>query len=134
MATNKAPIHLYWVTTPDHSEDWFIFARTQRSAAKFHDDYEGYNDHYANARLVISDTPVSESAHCEIPRHAQVPDLKALGFEILQPQGGERAVRLDGELFVEGYLDSLIAALTDDQIEQTGQGCPNHTKRLTRPN
>jgi hypothetical protein len=51
MATRKMPIHLYWVTTPDHSEDWFILARTRRSAAKFHDIYEGYDDQYATAQL-----------------------------------------------------------------------------------
>ena len=49
MATRKMTIHLYWVTTPDQSKDWFILARMPRSAAKYHDDYEGYNDD-ANAR------------------------------------------------------------------------------------
>jgi hypothetical protein len=34
MPVLKAPIHLYWVTTKDNDEDWFIFARSARTAAK----------------------------------------------------------------------------------------------------
>jgi uncharacterized protein YllA (UPF0747 family) len=32
--TNKAKsvVNLYWVTTDDHDEDWFILARTSRTA------------------------------------------------------------------------------------------------------
>jgi hypothetical protein len=134
MATRKMPIHLYWVTTPDHSEDWFILARTRRSAAKFHDSYEGYDDDYATAQLVVADTGAPESSFEGMPRHAQIPDLGELGFEIVDPRGGHRAVRLNGKLFIEGHLDALIAELTDNQLEATGKGRPNRTKRSTRPN
>jgi len=41
-AAAKVPVTLYWVSTADHDEDWFIFAKSTRSAAKFHADYEGY--------------------------------------------------------------------------------------------
>ena len=134
MATRKMPIHLYWVTTPDHSEDWFILARTRRSAAKFHDSYEGYDDDYATAQLVVADTGAPESSFEGMPRHAQIPDFRELGFEIVDPRGGHRAVRLNGKLFIEGHLDALIAELTDNQLEAQGKGRPNLTKRSTRPN
>lgn len=28
MASNKQTVKLYWVTTADHDEDWFIFAES----------------------------------------------------------------------------------------------------------
>jgi hypothetical protein len=42
--TNKAKsiVNLYWVTTDDHDEDWFILARTSRTAESYHIQYEGY--------------------------------------------------------------------------------------------
>jgi uncharacterized protein YllA (UPF0747 family) len=35
-------VNLYWVTTDDHDEDWFILARTGRTAASYHIQHEGY--------------------------------------------------------------------------------------------
>jgi hypothetical protein len=48
------PINLYWVTTDDNEEDWFIFARTRRAAASFHENYEGYDTYDASARTILS--------------------------------------------------------------------------------
>jgi hypothetical protein len=33
---------LYWCTTPDHDEDWFVMARTAHSARRYHENEEGY--------------------------------------------------------------------------------------------
>ena len=33
---------LYWVTTEDHDEDWFIVASSPEEASKYHEDMEGY--------------------------------------------------------------------------------------------
>jgi len=30
---------LYWVTTEDHEEDWFVVAISTKKAAKFHEDF-----------------------------------------------------------------------------------------------
>jgi len=30
---------LYWVTTEDHEEDWFVVAISAKEAAKFHEDF-----------------------------------------------------------------------------------------------
>ena len=35
-------MELYWVTTEDHGEDWFIVAISSKEAAKLHEDMEGY--------------------------------------------------------------------------------------------
>ena len=30
-------MNLYWVTTNDHSEDWFIVANNEQEATKYHE-------------------------------------------------------------------------------------------------
>ena len=34
---------LYWVTTDDHGEDWFVIAGSQEEAVRFHEQEEGYD-------------------------------------------------------------------------------------------
>lgn len=33
-------MYLYWVTTEDHAEDWFIEASNAKDATRFHEDFE----------------------------------------------------------------------------------------------
>jgi hypothetical protein len=47
--TKRKGFNLYWVTTKDHSEGWFVFARKSRSTARFLEDQEGYNTNAASA-------------------------------------------------------------------------------------
>lgn len=35
-------MNLYWVTTEDHAEDWFVLARNAKEAGTLHEDMEGY--------------------------------------------------------------------------------------------
>ena len=42
-------VDLYWVTTDDHDEDWFILAKTRRAAESYHIEYEGYEPGDARA-------------------------------------------------------------------------------------
>ena len=82
--TNKARsiVKLYWVTTDDHDEDWFILARTSRTAESYHIRYEGYEPGDARAELIL---PAGTNTNPgPIPRHAQLEDLQTLGFEILR--------------------------------------------------
>jgi hypothetical protein len=46
-------VNLYWVTTDDHDEDWFILARTGRTAESYHIQYEGYETGDARAELIL---------------------------------------------------------------------------------
>ena len=48
----EAKINLYWVTTDDHDEDWFIMASTAQAARRYHTEYEGYSPGDAHAELV----------------------------------------------------------------------------------
>ena len=51
---NSGTVSLYWVTTADHSEDWFILAKSAGAAKRFHENYEGYNHGDAKARLILA--------------------------------------------------------------------------------
>jgi hypothetical protein len=69
----------------------------------------------------------------KIPRHAQIEDLKKLGFEILSANPSGRSVRLDGRTFAEGYMEEMVATVRDNAFETRGEGRPFGT-RLTKPN
>ena len=53
-AAAKGPVMLYWVSTADHDEDWFIFAKSTRSAATFHAEYEGYDSGEGVAEPILA--------------------------------------------------------------------------------
>ena len=44
---------LYWVTTEDHEEDWYVVAISAKEAAKFHEDMEGYDPGDAIAEALL---------------------------------------------------------------------------------
>lgn len=127
--TNKARsiVKLYWVTTDDHDEDWFILATTARTAESYHIRYEGYEPGEARAELILplgTDTILGP-----IPRHAQLEDLQMLGFEILNPDPNGRCIRRNGRTFLEGHLESMVAEVRDDTLEAIGKGRPSGTTR-----
>jgi hypothetical protein len=70
---------LYWVTTLDRDEDWFIFARTPRQAASYHEDYEGYETGDAKAHQVIARVELQRFEQGPPPCHAQIADLIPAG-------------------------------------------------------
>jgi hypothetical protein len=119
-------VNLYWVTTDDHDEDWFILAKTARAAERYHIQYEGYEPGDARAELVQrTEDPIPGP----IPRHAQLEDLQRLGFEILSADPNSRSVRRDGRTFLEGHLESMVAEVRDDAHEAMGKGRPWGTSR-----
>jgi hypothetical protein len=105
QSRKKSSATLFWVSTRDHDEDWFVFARSSVSACRFHEDYEGYNRDDAKARKVLGGIVWKEGD--ELPRHAQIPDLRPLGFNVLRVKP-YRVVRLGGKTFKEGQLEALI--------------------------
>ena len=127
MPVKSSRTNLYWVTTEDHDEDWFILARTAQTARRFHTDYEGYEPDDAHAELILR--AVEDQIPGPIPRHAQLEDLQKVGFEVLNPDPNGRIVRLAGRTFVEGLLESLLAEASDNAWEAQGEGRPHGTKR-----
>ena len=120
-------INLYWVTTDDHDKDWFILAATAQAARRYHTDYEGYDPGDAHAELILGQ--VAGQIPGPMPRHAQLADLRKLGFEVLNPDPHGRIVRLAERTFVESHLESLAAEGSDNAWEALGKGRPLGTKR-----
>ncbi len=120
------PFGLYWCTTDDHDEDWFMVARYRHQAARLFAGYEGYDHDMVTARRVLT-----------LPASLQHP--KSFGWptrELLEGCGAvirrwetPRVVELAGRLYSEGMLESLILERTDDQFERLGRGRPNRTTR-----
>ena len=115
------PYKLFWASTEDHDEDWFIVAHTAAAAARLHEDLEGYGHKDAEAEFV-----------CEVPSSCQNfvagwPSdalIAACGGKFLAPEDddpqheemrkmigqGNRAVLLGNRIFVEGDMVRSITA------------------------
>lgn len=121
----KRKMKLYWASTEDHHEDWFIVASTAKKAAKLHEDMEGYDpgDAWAEEILTIpADMPVDEPGW---PSHEL---LLALGATFIS-EDDTRVVEIGGKAFCEGLLAATINEKVDDLFEKMGQDRPNHTKK-----
>jgi hypothetical protein len=108
MASTKQTINLYWVTTDDHDEDWFIFAESARGAKRYHEYYKGYGKGDASSRLIVSNVTLEKFTNGTPPCHAQFQDLFQIGFQDAGTIPDRRKVRFNGEIFREGILESII--------------------------
>ena len=120
-------MNLYWVTTENHSEDWFVVANTAKEAATFHEDAEGYMPGDATAELVL-EIPVGVTAETGWPSDDV---LKACGAKYLS-EAPTRVVVIGDRRFCEGLLESTIRTLDDDRFEAIGEGRPNKTEKSTK--
>jgi hypothetical protein len=104
-ASSPRAAKLYWCTTPDHDEDWFVIARTAPSARRYHENAEGYGRNTAEAEYVC-DVPArfADDAPCW-PSDAV---LRACGAEFLR--GDARIVRIAARTFGEGDVFANAAA------------------------
>jgi hypothetical protein len=108
MASKKQAVRLYWVTTADDGEDWFIFAASAKSARTYHEDYEDYGKGDANSRLIVSSVTLEKFMNGTPPCHAQFQDLFQIGFRNAGTIPNRRKVRFNGEIFREGILEAII--------------------------
>lgn len=99
-------MNLYWVTTEDHDEDWFVVAKTKELAEREHEESEGYDPGDASASFVL-----------HIPERIVVTqgggsmgELKLMGAEILPQVGPHRVVRINGKVYCEGVCELLLDA------------------------
>ena len=113
---------LYWVTTEDHCEDWFIVAGSAREASERHEHFEGYDDGEATAELVL-DIPENLSVEKGWPAEEL---LETLGATFVN-RDFTRVVEIAGRKYCEGLLESTIRSIDDDVFESLGQGRVNET-------
>ncbi len=119
---------LYWVTTEDHDEDWFIVASSAEEAAEYHEKAEGYDPGDAMAEKVL-DIPDN------IPAEAGWPSndfLRSIGAVFLSEEP-TRVVEIAGRTFCEGLLASVIDEVVDDEFEKRDGRRPNNTKKTFYP-
>ena len=129
MAITKQTVKLYWCTTADHDEDWFIFAENARSAKRFHEYYEGYGAGDAQARLMVRDVRLNKFTNGTPPCHAQMRELFALGFEDAGSVPDRRKVRFEGKTYTEGILESLVERGRQQlAVTLRENGCPQLRK------
>lgn len=103
----KPPWKIYWCTTEDHDEDWFVIARSARDARRYHEDAEGYSRGDAEAELVCR-LPGNEYPDDSEGSWPRPEDLAACGIEVeVTPEG--RIARYKGRTFAEGMLEGEIA-------------------------
>ena len=124
MASNNQTMKLYWVTTQEHDEDWFVFAESARQARAFHEDCEGYDKGDAHSRLIVSKVTLKEFQNGAPPCHAQFQDLFQIGFKNAGTTPNRRGVKFNGEIFREGILEAIIElgrnqmrAVMDDALQ-----------------
>ena len=117
---------LYYVTTEDHAEDWFVVANNAEQAATFHEDAEGYDPCDATAEMIL-----------EVP-DGIITDIGWPSDEVLRSCGARilagapaRVVEIGNRRFCEGLLESTIRELDDDIFEAIGEGRPNKTSKST---
>ena len=120
-------MNLYWVTTEDHGEDWFIVALNAEMAASFHEDAEGYDIGDATAELV-AEIPDGVKADLGWPSEDV---LLSCGAEIVAG-GPARVVRIGERTFSEGLMEATIRSASDDMAEALGKGRPNKTSRESK--
>jgi hypothetical protein len=120
--TSKKPrLKLYWCTTEDHDEDWFIIARSMRSARRDHELSEGYDDGDATAKLVAAvPDSLQETAKEGWPEDDEIeacggvfvrnPDEDGLTAGQARMGSGGRIVRFGKDFYVEGDISANVAA------------------------
>lgn len=115
---------LYWVTTEDHGEDWFVVATSPEDASKYHENMEGYGPDEAKAEEVLN-IPKNVSAETGWPSDEL---LLAVGAKFLI-NDQYRVVEIGGKRFCEGMLEATINEINDDLFEEYGEERLNQTKK-----
>jgi hypothetical protein len=119
-------MNLYWVTTEDHDEDWFVVARNAKEAAAFHENAEGYDVGDATAEMIM-EMPEGVTVQTGWPSDEV---LLSCGADIVS-DAPARVVRIGERTFCEGLMESLIRELDDDRFEAIGEGRPNETEKIS---
>jgi hypothetical protein len=119
-------MNLYWVTTEDHAEDWFVLANSAKEAATFHEDAEGYAPGNATAEQIL-EIPGKVTTNAGWPSDEI---LKSCGAKFIS-EAPTRVVEIGNRKFCEGLLESTIQTLEDDMFEEIGEDHLNKTERPT---
>jgi hypothetical protein len=115
---------LYWVSTEDHDEDWFIIAPSPKEASQYFENFEGYNPGDADAEEIL-DIPENVTADTGWPSEEL---LIKVGVKFLL-NDQTRVVEISGRKFCEGMLAATINEINDDLFEEFDEERLNKTKK-----
>lgn len=104
-------MYLFWVETEDHGEDWFVVAKNAVDACAFFEEYEGYPEGTASARLCSETVLADDIASGDEAYWPEQQQLEELGAVMKYNHGGVRVVELNGETYAEGLLQSQMFML-----------------------
>lgn len=125
---------LFWCTTSDHEEDWFLVADSVEHAAKAFAEERGYAAEEVQATCLAGIPPNFSREFClrrtdrKATASADLRLLRDVGAEILRARSPS-VVRLHGEIYVEGTPDIARNKQLDDALEAVGRGRPHGTRR-----
>lgn len=102
-------LKLYWVTTDDHCEDWFIVSHSPGAAARFHESAEGYDRGEAHAEEIM---PIPSDFHpvSGWPSDELIRDLGGVFVSEEHP----RIVLINNKKYCEGLLEAIIREQDSD--------------------
>jgi hypothetical protein len=118
-------LKLYWYSTADGDEDWFVVSRGAREARQWVAAAEGYGTGDVEVELII---PLPTNLQGTGEGWPDKDVLLGLGAQFVRPDT-PRVVLLGERIFSEGMLESKVLRATDDDHERRGEGRPNRTPR-----
>ena len=121
--------NLYWVTTEDHAEDWFMIADSEMKAARLFESEEGYPQGSADAEMILSIPAEFHELFGEDNEAWPWPANEALMKlgAIFMCYSPTRIVEINNRRFCEGMMGEAIMRADDDYFESVGEGRPNGT-------
>lgn len=102
-----APLKLYWCTTDEGEEDWFIISHTAREAELQHAANEGFDLEDPSADFVMVLPPELQAMGNEVGGWPTMEMLVACGATVIR-EDSPRVVELAGRTFTEGMMDRLV--------------------------
>lgn len=118
---------LYWVTTDDHHEDWFIIASSTNEASKLHEEFEGYDLGAASAQEIIN---IPDNITVEVGWPSE-DVLLSVGAKFIK-EDEPRIIEINGKQYAEGMLEAHLKESDDDIFELLGEKRLNQTKRTDK--
>ena len=118
---------LYWVTTDDHHEDWFIIASSTNEASKLHEEFEGYDLGAASAQEIIN---IPDNITVEVGWPSE-DVLLSVGAKFIK-EDEPRIIEINGKQYAEGMLEAHLKESDDDIFELLGEKRLNQTQRTDK--
>lgn len=120
-------LRLYWCSTEDAAEDWFVIAPTMEDARAFFAEATSTSLE-VSARLIF----VLRTLREMVIGWPTEKVFAAAGVEMLRFKP-PRVAKHGDDLFVEGAIHFLQEVREDNIAEAAGQGRPNETRPLNFP-